>query len=85
MHRIKTVYELNTTHKQHERNKQSRDPFTLNQNRTTNHDRLSDNGTLDTFLHRVRLEMLNTNEYKQRKQDNLSRKERIALMQNPHM
>ena len=32
--------------------------------------------------------MLNTNEYKQQKQDNLSRKERIALrelMQNPHI
>ena len=51
-------------------------------------ERLSDNGTLDTFLYRVRLEMLNTDQYKQIKHDNLARKERLVLRElinNPHI
>ena len=41
--------------------------------------RVSDNGTLDTFLHRIRIDMLNPDKQKQNKQDILTRKERIAL------
>ena len=44
-------------------------------------ERLTDNGTLDTFLHRVRLEIMNEHKHKQNKSDNLTRKERQALNQ----
>ena len=50
----------------------------LDSNNTSNANQ-TDNGTLDTFLHRIRIEMLNPDKRKQNKQDNLTRKERIAL------
>ena len=73
MHRLKTIYELID----HNRNIK----IHLNQNVITlmTQKRLSNNGTLDTFLHRVRVEMLNTDKHKQDKQDNLTIKERLAL------
>ena len=47
------------------------------------------NGYLtDTFLHRVRLEMLDAEKYEQNKMDNLTRRERIAfrnLIENPYI
>jgi hypothetical protein len=79
MHRLKTVYELHFTNKPQKICAEPKDPFKPKRNYTPNPDRLSDNGTLDTFLHRVRLEMLNTDQYKQNKQDNLNWKERLAL------
>ena len=85
MHRLKTVYELQFKNKPRKPDKEPKDP---KYNCPLNPERLSDNGTLDTFLHRVRLEMLNTDQYKQNKQDNLTRKERLALrdlINNPHI
>ena len=76
------------TNKPHKKYIEPEDPFTPKRNYTYNPERLSDNGTLDTFLHRVRTEMLNTNKYKQDKRDNLTRKERFALRElinNPHI
>ena len=57
----------------------SRDPFKPKPSYKPNPDRLTDNGTLDTFLHRIRLES---------KTDNLTRAERKALKElttNPHI
>ena len=88
MHRLKTVYELQFKNKPQKTDKEPKDPFKPKYNCPLNPERLSDNGTLDTFLHRVRLEMLNTDQYKQNKQDNLTRKERLALrdlINNPHI
>ena len=79
MHRLKTIYELQTTNRQQKKDTEPKDPFTPKCNYTYNPDRLSNNGYLDTFLHQVRLEMLNTDQYKQNKHDNLTRKERLAL------
>ena len=79
MHRLKTIYKLQTTNRPWKKDTEPKDPFTPKCNYTYNPDRLSDNGNLDTFLHRVRLEMLNTDQYKQNKHDNLTRKERFAL------
>ena len=56
--------------------------------RNTNPERLLDNGTLDTFLFRIRMEMLDVDKHKQNRQDNLTRKERLALReltQNPYI
>ena len=36
---------------------------------------------LDTFLHRIRLEIMNEHKHKQNKTDNLTRQERQALNQ----
>ena len=86
MHRLKTMYEQKTT--SHKRNKEPRDPFTPKQKLKPNPERLTDNGTLDTFLHRIRMEMLDAEKHKQNKRDNLTRKERIALRElitNPHI
>ena len=61
MHRIKTTYEIKTTSKP--KPTKPRDPFATKPNLILNPERLSDN-TLDTFLHRIRTEMLdidNTN------------------------
>ena len=46
-------------------------------------ERLSDNGTLDTFLHRGRLEILDEYKHKQNKSDHLTRQERQAINNNP--
>ena len=79
--------QLRTNTETRRRNKASRDPFEPKRNYNPNPERLSDNGTLDTFLHQIRTEMLNVNEYKQNKQDNLTRKERITLrdLKNPNI
>ena len=86
MHRLKTIYELRTTNRpQKKYYTEPKDPFAPKRNHTYDPERLS--GTLDTFLHRVRVEMMNTDKYKQNKQDNLTRKERLALRElfnNPH-
>ena len=75
MHRMKCKYEF--YHKpQQTRN---RDPFRIKKQTYPNPERLSDNGTLDTFLHRIRLEIVNENKHKQSKTDNLTRQERKAL------
>ena len=47
--------------------------------REFNPERLSDNGTLDTFLHRIRPEIVNEYKHKQNRTDNLTKKERKAL------
>ena len=57
----------------------NRDPFEIRKQYPCNPERLTDNGALDAFLHRVRLEIMN--EHKQNKSDNLTRKERQALNQ----
>ena len=88
MHKLKTIYELKTKTTSQKRNKEPRDPFTHKQKIVPNPERLTNSGTLDTFLHRIRMEMLDTEKYKQNKQDNLTRKERIALRElilNPHV
>ena len=46
-------------------------------------ERLSDNKTLDTFLHRVRLEILDEYKHKQNKADHLTRQERQAINNKP--
>ena len=53
MHRLKTIYELQTTNRPRKKDTEPKDPFTPKHNYTYNPDRLSDNGNLDTFLHRV--------------------------------
>ena len=65
--------------KPRKQNTEPKDPFTPRHKHTFNPERLSDNGTLDTFQHRVRMEMLDIDKYKQNKCDNLTRKERMAL------
>ena len=72
MHRLKTIYELRTTNRPQKKYTEPKDPFEAKRNHTYDPQRLSDNGTLDTFLHRVRVEMLNTDKHKQDKQDNLT-------------
>ena len=57
MHRMKCKFEL--YHKP--RKTKTRDSFEISKPRPYNPDRITDNGTLDTFLHRVRLEIINTN------------------------
>ena len=42
-----------------------RDPFQPKLKCTPNPERLTDNGTLDTYLHRIRLEILDESKYKQ--------------------
>ena len=79
MHRLKTIYELRTTNTSQKKYTKPKDPFAPKRYHTYGPERLSDNGTLDTFLHRVRVEMLNSDKYKQDKHDNLTRKERLAL------
>ena len=76
MHRLKIIYEQKTTTTSHKQNKEPRDPFTRKQKFASNQERLTNNGT---FLHRIRMEMLDIEKHKQNKQDNLTRKERIAL------
>ena len=77
MHRMKCKFEF--YHKP-QRTK-NRDPFEIRKRYPCNPERLTDNGTLDTFLHRVRLEIMNEHKHKQNKSDNLTRKERQALNQ----
>ena len=78
MHRMKYKFEF--YHKPQQT--KNRDPFEI-RNHTPLIQRLTDNGTLDTFLHRVRLEIVNEYEHKQNKTDNLTltTKERQALNQ----
>ena len=57
MHRMKYKFEF--YHKP-QRTK-NRDPFEIRKPHPFNPERLTDNGTLDTFLHSVRLEIMNTN------------------------
>ena len=75
MHRMEYRFEL--YHKSQQT--KNRDPFETRKRYPCNPERLTDNGALDTFLHRVRLEIMN--EHKQNKSDNLTRKERQALNQ----
>ena len=82
MHRLKIVYELRTTNRPKKKYTEPKDPFAPKRNHTYDPVRLSDNGTLDTFLHRVTIEILNTDKHKQDKPDNLTRKERLALRAN---
>ena len=72
MHRMKCKFEF--YHKP-QRNK-NRDPFEIRKQYPCNPERFTDNGTLDTFLHRVRLEIMNEHKHKQNQSDNLTRKER---------
>ena len=70
MHKLKTKYELQTTTRLKKKDIklkdiELKDPFTPKRNCKFNPERLPDNGTLDTFSHQVRLEMLNTDKYKQ--------------------
>ena len=62
----------------------ARDPFQQNPKFTPNPERLTDNGALYTYLHRIRLEFLDESKYKQNKSDNLTRKERLALTELTH-
>ena len=55
MHRMKCKFELYYK-PQHTKN---RDPFEIRKRYLCNPERLTDNGILDTFLHRVRLEIMN--------------------------
>ena len=77
MHRMKCKFEF--YHKP-QRTK-NRDPFEIRKPHPYNPERLTDNGTLDTFLHRVRLKIMNEHKHKQNKSNNLTRKERQALNQ----
>ena len=72
MHRMKCKFKL--YHKQ----QQTQRPIC---NMKTSPERLTDNGTLDTFLHRVGFEIMNEHKHKQNKPDNLTRQERQALNQ----
>ena len=56
------MFKLQTTNRPNEKDTEPKDPFTQKHNHAFNSERLSDNGTLDTFLHRIRLEMLNTDQ-----------------------
>ena len=76
MHRMKCKFEF--YHKPQKTTK-SRDPFEIKKQTYLNPERLSDNGTLDTFLHRIRLDMVNEYKHKQNRTDNMTRKERKAL------
>ena len=79
MHRMKCKYEFH--HKPHQ--SKTKDPFgtTCKKRSRPNPDRLTDNGTLDTFFHRVRLDMMKEHKHKQNKSDNLTRDERQAINQ----
>ena len=74
MHRMKCKFEFYHEPQQ----TKNRDPFEIRKQHPYNPERLTDNGTLDTFLHRIRLEIMNTST---NKSDNLTRKERQALNQ----
>ena len=75
MHRMKCKFELH--HKpQKPRKSKNRDPFTTKRPYPVNPERLTDNGMLDTFLHRIRLEIINEHKHKQNKSDNLTKQER---------
>ena len=50
MHRLKTIYELRTTNRPQKKYTEPKDPFAPKRNHTYDPERLSDNGTLDTFL-----------------------------------
>ena len=50
MHRLKTIYELRTTNKSQKKYTEPKDPFARKRYHTYNPERLSDNGTLDTFF-----------------------------------
>ena len=80
MHVMKLKYELRN--KLHQ-NKTERDPFSVKKHMKPNPERLSHN-TLDTFLLRIRTEILNESKYTQNKTDNLTRKERLALNELIH-
>lgn len=45
------------------------DPFEMKKTHPYNPDRITDNGTLDTFLHRIRLEIVNEHKHKQNRTD----------------
>ena len=88
MYKMKTIYETKTKTTPHNKKKPPRDPFKQPKPHTLNPNLSIDNATLDTFFHRIRTEMLNENTHQQNKQDNLTRKERIALrelIQNKHI
>ena len=77
MHRMKCKFEF-----YHKPKKiRTKDPFEKKKPYPYNPERLTDNGTLDTFLHRIRLEIINEHKHKQNKSDNLTRQERQALNQ----
>ena len=78
MHRMKFKFEMKMKNKSQTN---SCDLFKPRPKYKPNPDRLTDNGTLDTFLHRIRLEILDKAKHKQNKADNLTRKERQALTQ----
>ena len=91
MHRLKTIlYELRITNRPHKTTRNLKTPKHQTQPHLQSqkvvqqwHPR-----HLDTFLRRVRLEMLNTDQYKQNKYDNLTRKKRFTLrdlINNPHI
>ena len=82
MHRMKLKFEMEL--KKIKIPPKARDPFQRKLKRTPNPERLIDNGTLDTYLHRIRLEILDESKYKLNKSDNLTRKERIALRELIH-
>ena len=73
--------ELRTTNRPQKKYTEPKGPFAPKCNHTYDSERLSNNGTLDTFLHIVRVKLLNTIKHKQDKQDNLTRKERLTLSQ----
>ena len=82
MHRMKLKFEMKLKKKKIP--PKIRDLFQTKLKRTPNPERLADNGTLDTYLHRIRLEILDESKYKQNKSDNLTRKERLALRELIH-
>ena len=62
MHRMKSKFEMKMKNKPPTK---SRDPFKPKRSYKPNPERLTDNGTLDTFLHRIRLEILDEAKIKQ--------------------
>ena len=76
MHRMKLQFEL---HNKTPKHNTQRDPFKPKKHSIFNHERLTDNGRLDTFLHRIRLEIVDEQKHKQNTTDNLTRNERKAL------
>ena len=77
MHRMKCKFEF-----YHKPKKiRTKDPFEKRKPYPYNPERHTNNGTLDTFLHRIRLEIINEQKHKQNKSDNLMRQEQQALNQ----
>ena len=72
-----TRFEINTRDKPP--TSTPRDPFRPQSRHRPDPDRLTENGTLDTFLHRIRLELLQEERYRQNRSDNLTRKERQSI------